>query len=351
MKIVFYLGLIVLIAGCQKQQALQDESGSYPIYATKFLFTETGVDVLEPWPGATQTKKYGQNDTIKRIVVTSTTHLPYLEMLGIGDRLVGFPGTKYISSEYFRTRVTEGHIMDLGPDGNMNLELLYSLEPDAVIAFDMGGESAVLSKLEQSGIRVIYNSDFLETSALGRAEWVRFFGALFQRQAQADSIFNEIDRRYTQLQSLAKNVTFRPTILTGVMYGDTWFLPGGNNFASTFYQDAGGKYLWDDNPSNGWLELSFESVLDKAADADFWIGIATINTLDELKAKDARYTAFAPFKHHQIFNYHKRISPTGGYDYFESGYARPDLILADLISILHPELLPDEETYYYQRVK
>jgi len=351
MKGFFYLAWFVLLLSCQKPQTVIIESESKPKYASKYLFTENGVSVLEPWPGATQSKHYVIDSAMKRIVVTSTTHLPYLEMLGIGDRLVGFPGTKYISSEYFINRVTNGHIIDLGPDGNMNLELLYNLEPNVVIAFDMGGESAVLNKLEQSGIQVIYNSDFLENTALGRAEWIRFFGALFQRQEQADSIFNVIDENYTSLKSLTTHVAFRPAILTGVMYGDAWFLPGGKNFSSTFYQDAGGKYLWEENPSNGWLELSFESVFDQANEADFWIGIATTNTLNELLEQDTRYGAFNAFKNGQIYNYHKRISPSGGYDYFESGYARPDLILADLISILHPELLPDYETYYFQRVE
>lgn len=319
-------------------------------YARKFQIEENQLIVTEPWPGAVAPIKYPLNEAPKRVVVTSTTHLPYLEMLDVDHTLVGFPNTGYISSAKIRKRVGKGEITDLGPDGNINMELLLSLQPDVVFAFDMGNESSSLDKISESGIPVIYNADYLETSALGRAEWIKFFGAFYEKEAEADSIFNEITTTYDSLKSLASTVEKRPGILSGVLYGDAWFLPGGQNWAAEFYRDAGGKYLWEDDSASGWLEISFESVFDKARSADYWIGISTFNTLNELAGQDERYTDFQAFKNRQVYNYNKRISPSGGYDFFESGYARPDLVLADLISILHPQLLPGYETYYFQKV-
>lgn len=319
-------------------------------YANKFELHGDQVTVTEPWPGATRSIAYPLQEAPKRVVVTSTTHLPYLEMLGVEDRLVGFPSTQYISSPKIRKLVEEGEITNLGPDGNINLELLISLEPDAVFAFDMGSESASLDKIAESGIPVIYNADYLETSALGRAEWIKFFGAFFDQENRADSIFSVIANRYDSLKSLKKNAAARPTIFSGVLYGDVWFLPGGKNWAAEFYQDAGGHYLWANDSTSGWLEISFESVYDKAHHADFWIGTSTFNTRKELIGQDARYAEFRAYQDDQIYNYNKRISPSGGYDFFESGYARPDIVLADLIRMLHPELLPGYETYYFQKL-
>ncbi|MBW3546120.1 MAG: ABC transporter substrate-binding protein, partial [Bacteroidetes bacterium] len=264
MKFLIQLFLVILILSCsRKQDQSNGEStslNSKTKYATNFKSYDNKLVVTEPWPGAVKPITYTLDKVPDRIVVTSTTYLPYLEMLGVEDRLVGFPGTKYISSPKIRKLVDEGAIMDLGPDGNMNLELLLSLEPDAVFAFDMGNESSTLDKIQEAGIPVVYNADFLETSTLGRAEWIKFYGAFFHQEEKADSIFSSIATAYDSLKNLVKNVKERPTILTGVMYGDAWFLPGGNNWSAAFYKDAGGKYIWEENPANGWIEVSFETV-------------------------------------------------------------------------------------------
>lgn len=345
----------VWILGCQSSESEKEKGNTYQLnttihYAEKFKVDSNQVVVTEPWPGAVKPKKYSVDEVPERIIVTSTTHLPYLELLGIEDRLVGFPNTKYISSQKIRKRMESGQITDLGPDGNLNLELVLSLQPDAVFAFDMGSESTSLDKLAEAGIPVIYNADYLETSALGRAEWIKFFGAFFHKENEADSIFNQIATVYDSLRAMTTKVDQRPTILSGVLYGDIWYLPGGQNWASGFFQDAGGNYLWANDPTSGWLELSFESVFDKARNADFWIGTSTFNTKEELKGQDARYEDFKAFEENEVYNYNKRLNAYGSYDFFESGYARPDLVLADMIKILHPELLPNYTTYYYERL-
>lgn len=353
MKTLVSILSVVLLLGCSKHSGEQQQAtlqSDRVTYATKFQIYDKKLVVNEPWPGATEPKTYKRSPEHRRVVVTSTTHLPYLEMLGIEDRLVGFPGTKYISSPVFRQRVNNGSITDLGPDGNINLELLISLQPDVVFSFDMGSESTALDKIVEAGIPVIYNADFLETSALGRAEWIKFFGAYFGLDARADSIFARISNRYNDLQELASSTKSKPTVLSGVLYGDVWFLPGGKNWAAKFYKDAGGKYFWQDNSSSGWMELSFETVFEKGHQGEYWIGTSTFNTKKELEGQDARYADFAAFKNDKVYNYNKRIGPSGGYDFFESGYARPDIVLADLIKILHPELMEDYETYYFQKL-
>lgn len=324
-------------------------------YASKFHFESKDakkfVVVSEPWPNANTSKKYGLDKPLNRIVCTSTSHLPFFELLGMEEVVVGFPNFNYISSEVFRERAEAGLLTDLGPDGNINMELLLSLNPDAVIAFDMGGEANALDKIEESGIPVIYNSDFLERSPLGRAEWIKFFGALLNKQSEADSIFSYIENEYNSLKQIGDGFEEKPSVISGVVYGDTWFLPGGQNWASTFFKNAGSKYLWEADTTSGWLELSFEAVYEAGVDADFWIGTSTLNSKNEMLGQDGRYGSFNSFKNDQVYNYNKRIGPNGGYDFFESGYSRPDLVLADLIKILHPDALPDYETVYFQKLE
>lgn len=344
--------LLIVIWSCTSSPSSSPSSSSLKSsalhHAQKFQITTESVIVTEPWPGATTPISYPLSSKRDRIVVTSTTHLPYLELLGLEDRLVGFPNTAYISSPVFRERVENGQITDLGPDGSINMELLLATQPDVVFVFDMGAESGSLDKIREAGIPIVYNSDFLEPTTLGRAEWIKFFGAYFDRSILADSIFSGIETRYDSLKNLASTVSYRPTVLSGILYGDVWFMPGGQNWGARFFEDAGGSYLWGNDPNTGWLELSFESVYDQAKEADFWIGVGSFDRLDQLKSEDNRYSEFKPFASQKVYNYSKRKSPFGGYDFFESGYARPDVVLADLIKILHPELMPGYSLYYYE---
>jgi iron complex transport system substrate-binding protein len=353
-KCLLCLLTLLCLISCKEKTTTEDTAKSHNSnnlsYATKFAIDGTKLIVLEPWPGALQSRTYEFETPPKRIVVTSTTHLPYLELLGLEDKLVGFVGTDYITSENINKRLAKGTIKEVGTNGAINLELLLSCQPDVVIVFDMGNESATLDKISAAGIPIIYNADFLENSALGRAEWIKFFGALFDVSDSANAIFDQIANRYNELKSLTDNLIDKPKIFSGVMYGDAWFLPGGQNWSAQFLKDAGGTYIWGNDATSGWLEVSFEAVLNKARTADFWIGVASINSLTELAAQDLRYTYFEAYQKGNIFNHNKRLGPHGGFDFFESAYARPDLVLADLIGILHPELLPDHEFYYFQKL-
>lgn len=353
-RLVF--GIFMLVIACSAPQK-ENSLGTVEkvLYAKGFHFeTEDQKRYLvvdEPWPNATKPIRYLLDQNPKRIVCTSTSHLPFFEMLGSEEAVVGFPNLNYISSEIFIQRANQGLLTDLGPDGNMNMELLFGVNPDAVVAFDMGGESKTLAKIQEAGIPVYYNSDFLEQSPLGRAEWIKFFGALLNKEKEADSIFTEIASEYNRLKALTATIENKPSILSGVVYGDTWFLPGGGNWAATFFENAGGEYLWEADTTTGWLELSFEAVYEKGNNARFWIGTSTLNTMDEMIGQDERYSSFNAYELGEVYNYNKKIGPNGGYDFFESGYSRPDLVLSDLIKILHPQLLPDYETVYFQNIK
>jgi len=287
---------------------------------------------------------------VTKWVVTSTTHVPGLDLLEIPDYLVGFPNTNYISSVAIRSRIEQDLVKDIGTVNGLNFESLVELQPELVISYISGPDRSQLDQLDQSGIPYVLNLDFMEESPLGRAEWIKFIGLLSGRFELADSIFKAIEQDYLNLRNLAGNVREKPTVFSGLLYGDTWFAPGANSFAAKFIEHAGGNYSWDDQDHFGSVELSLEAVFDRNGDTEFWIGTGDYSSKQALAGADPRYSHFQAFKTDKIYNYHGSIGPTGGFEYFELGGARPDLVLADLIKILHPDLLPDHQLYFYQKL-
>lgn len=341
-------------------------------YAEGFKVTEVGnaklVEVLYPFQGATSGYQYllvpkaepiPDHDQktkvisipLETIVCTSTTHIPLLDYLGETDRLVGFPTTDYISSEKMRKRIDDGKIEELGVDKGLNLELLAVLKPGMVMGYTMTGDYGQYQKMEDLGVPVVINAEYLEKHPLGRAEWIKFMALFFNKETEADSVFSVIEKNYLETKSKVDAVEQKPTVLSGIVYGDAWFLPGGQNYASKILKDAGCDYLWGDNNSNGFLELSFESVFEKAQHADLWIGVATMRSLDELKHSDHRYARFKPFTEKQIYTYDARKGAKGGSEFLELGYLRPDIILKDLVKIAHPEKLPGHELYFHKKLE
>jgi iron complex transport system substrate-binding protein len=342
-------------------------------YAKRFNITYYNsfkkIQINEAWPGSTDTltyiitgnqeiiEEYEKDDKITlieqpilKVVCFSTTHLSFLELINEESSLCGFPTTDYIYSEEIQNMVEKGQIKDLGPSNEINLESLLSLDPDLVFAFSMGSELSMIRKIQLSGIPLVLDADFLEDHPLGRAEWIKFIAAFFDKDQEADSIFSHIEQAYLKTKAKMDNMDDRPTIFTGVVYGDSWFMPGGNHYGTRFFKDAGGEYLWSGMDSENILQLSFESVYEKAGNADYWIGTATYNSLQEIEQADIRYQEFEAFKQGRVFNYLNQVSPSGGNAYFEMGYARPDIILKDLAKILHPEEMEDHHFYFYKKL-
>ena len=341
-------------------------------YAEGFAITKGDswilVEVKTPFQGAESGYRYllvpeGENvpehngdvrvirTPIESIVCTSTTHIPLLDYLDLTEKLVGFPTTDYISSEKTRQRVDAGNVVDLGVDKGLNFERLAALKPDLVMGYTMSADYGQFRKIEDFGIPVILNAEYLEKHPLGRAEWLKYVGAFFGKENEADSIFSAIEKNYLATSALCAEAERRPTVISGIMYGDAWFLPGGQNYGSRILRDAGCHYLWEDDKSSGYLELSFESVYGKAHTADLWIGTGPFSSLEELAAGDHRYEKFDAFRNGNIFNYDARKGARGGNEYLELGYLRPDLILMDLVHIAQPECLPDHKLYFHRRLE
>lgn len=374
--LIFILILSCKDSGTNSIEGLSAADSNSVSHAKGFNIKEVGdgikiIVVNSPWPESSEVYTYAlvprekvkQNidpgfeaDAIipipvRRIIVTSTTHIPSLEELGVAERLIGFPQTDYISSPLTRSLVDKGQIVEMGTNESLNTEIAIELEPDLIVGFGIDDQNKAYSAIESAGIPVVYNGDWIEETPLGKAEWIKFFGPFFEKEAQADSIFGQIEMEYNKARALAQSTTLRPTVLSGALYKDVWYLPAGESWAARFIEDANGKYLWSDTPGTGSLSLSIEAVLDKATEADLWISPSQFTGYDEMATANDHYLEFKAFRERKLFTFARSKGATGGLLYYELGPSRPDMILKDLIHIFHPELMPEHEPYFFKPLK
>ena len=364
--------IFVLVVSCKKEVSKKrTNTGPHPENTIKYAKgfdvistkNEKKIIIKNPYSNTSTNFEYiikkGNNEQlnvintpIKKIVVTSTTHIPMLELLGEEKALVGFQNTDYISSPKTRERIEAGFVKELGNEALLNTEILLELRPDAVIGFAMGDMNKTYNLIEKHGIPVIINGDWREETPLGRAEWIKFFGALFDKEKLADSIFNTIEEDYLAAKLMAKEKTSYPTILSGaIMKNDIWSLPAGESFVAQFLTDANLHYLWKDTHGKGSLQLSFESVLDKGQFADYWIAPGYFSSKAQLLENNPQYQNFSAFKNNKIFTASTKRGVKGGVMYYELGPTRPDLILQDLIKITNPEILPNYTLTFFEQMK
>lgn len=284
----------------------------------------------------------------ERIVLTSTTHIPALEALGVADKLIGFPGLDYVSSPLTRNRIDNGQIMELGANETLNTEKTIALHPDLMVGFGVSGEPRTYKTLKAAQIPVVYNGDWMEQDPLGKAEWIKFFGLLTGQNKRADSIFKSIESEYAKAKKLAAKAKEYPTVLSGALYRDIWYMPGGKSWGTQFLKDAHANYLWAGTSEAGSLSLSLEAVLDKGRNAAYWISPSQFRSYEEMAKANPHYQKIKAFKEKKVFTYALSKGPTGGLLYFELGPARPDWVLKDLIYFLHPGLMPEHQPVFFK---
>ncbi|MCX2477870.1 ABC transporter substrate-binding protein [Pedobacter sp. MC2016-15] len=288
---------------------------------------------------------------VKRLVAMSSTHVAQADFAGVSDDIIGLGSFKYISSAVVRKNIAAGKVRDVGVDGTMNDEMLISMKPGLVIV--MGNPDAKYSKYEtltRAGVPVMLNSEWLETSPLGRAEWVKVMAALTNTEDVVDQKFDAIEKEYHRLAEIGRHAKDKPTLISGMPFKGVWNVPDGDSYMAEFYKDAGTNYKWRNVKGKGSLALNFETVAPEALKADYWLNVGYVDSKKDIRATDVRYADFKPFKTGKIFNYNKRVNDLGSNDYWESGSVSPHLILADLIRILHPELLPQHQLFYYKQL-
>ena len=289
------------------------------------------------------------------LITLSTTQLPPLIQLDLLDHLVGVDSGFYVSSTAVTERVADGQIAEVGFGANINIELALELQPSLVLAYGFNPVTDAHPILRDAGIFTALDASWRETSPLGRAEWLKFVALFYNREAEAEAVFDTIASEYGLARQLAADIpeADKPTLLLNSFlgYADAWYIPGAESYAGQMMRDAGARLLLSAEGSRESQPHSFEAVYDAALDAEVWlVETFAVNTPDDLLAIDSRFGDFAAFQAGAVWNNNADENANGGNNYYEWGVANPQIALRDLVAILHPEALPDHEFAFYKQL-
>lgn len=343
-----------------------------PQYAAGFEIRSTAegdarlIVVKNPWQGAegveqmllidpAQRFHIGQHPEVQRltapaerIVCLSSSHIAMLDAIGQVERVVGVSGIDFIMNEHIVANRSK--IGDIGYDNNMNYELLLSLDADLVLLYGVSAENSIESKLRELGIAYLYIGEYVESSPLGKTEWIVAVGEAIGHREQGEACFNKIADSYNAIsERIAKHISGeeRPRAMINTPYRDAWVLPSKNNYMARIIRDAGGRCYTTEGEGNTSKPIDIEQALLYAGSADFWLNVGSCRTLQELTSQNPRFAEVKVVKDKKVYNNTARSTAPVGSDFWESGVVRPDLILKDLATIFHPDIMAQEHTLYY----
>ncbi len=311
----------------------------------------TPAPFLDEFPEGTQFIEVPAGD----LITLSTTQLPALSQLGLLDHLVGVDSGFYISNPEVASMIADGEVAEVGFGAQVNIELVLELQPQLVMSYGYNPASDAHPVLLEAGIFTALDASWRELSPLGRAEWLKFTALFYNLEAQASAIYQDIAAQYeaVKAKAAAVNAEDRPHVLINSFlgYADAWFIPGQETYVGRLIRDAGGDLLLAEAGSATSQGLSFEVAFEGGFDADIWL-VETFGLYSgaDLLALDSRFGDFAAFQSGDIWNNNRDENANGGNNYYESGVTNPHLVLADLLAIFHPDLMPEHKFAFYQRL-
>ena len=287
------------------------------------------------------------------VITLSTTQLPALSQLDLLPNLIGVDSGFYISTPAVADMIADGAVEEIGFGAAINIERVLELDPDLVFSYGFNPATDAHPVLLEAGIFTALDASWREFSPLGRAEWIKFTALFYNREAKAKEVYAEIVAQYEAVQQLASTISAadRPHVLINAFlgYADAWFIPGDDTYVGQLIRDAGGKLLLAEEGSTASRGLSFEVVYDGGLEADIWL-VETfgVSSGADLLALDSRFGDFAAYQNGNMWNNNRDENANGGNNYYEWGVTNPHLVLADLLAIFHPDLLPEHEFAFYQ---
>ncbi len=379
-RIVAVLCALVFVA-CAGEPARSLEEFSTvvyePSYATGFDLrgaegaASTLLTVRNPWQGAEGVEKRlfiaregerapegfeGQviEGSAERVVCMSSTYVAMIDALDCTERVVGVSGIDFIYNTRVREAASEGRVHDVGHDSDINFELLLTLQPDLVLLYGVSGENGVANaKLDELNIPYLYLGDYVEESPLAKAEWTVAVAEILGVRERGEKLFEGIESRYLELRErVEESVTERPTVMFNTPYRDTWYMPSSRSYAVRIVEDAGGRYVYDGNHGTASQPIDLEQAYVLTREADYWINVGQYATLEDLRRDNHRFVGAKAVREGRVYSSDRRATAKGGSDFWESAVVNPDVVLSDLVAILHPELnLVGEELTYYKRIE
>lgn len=282
----------------------------------------------------------------ERVVCMSTSHVAMIDAIGAVESIVGVSGKQYVMNEAV---ATNPEVKDVGYDSNLDYETLVSLRPDVVLMYGVAAENtAVTAKFRELGIPYIYLGDYTEQSPLGKAEWMVAVAEIVGCREHAEELFSEVMERYEAVRyGVMPDV--EPKVMFNLPYQDVWYMPSDDSYMVRLVEDAGGEYIYKGkNPTGGSRGISLEEALLLVADADLWLNVGQCRSLDELCAVAPHFVSSEVVKRGNVYNNNLRQTAAGGSDFWESAIVRPDVVLRDMVDIMHGH---DDSLYYHRRLK
>lgn len=354
------VSLLLLAVSCVNQNPTEKESTAIVVqttYAKGFTIDTVPnylrVTVYNPWSKEKRilSRYYlGRNDSLSdsiptdgrfikiplaQCAVTSGTHIGFMESLGLLDQIVGICYADRIYNDTIRKRIEKGTIVDLEDPFMINFEKLIALRPNAIMASGYNQQDEYSKRMAQTGIPVIFINEWMESSPLARTEWIKYLAVFFDCSTLANSIFEQVAKSYEELKSQRKeaNAGVRKKIMTGENFRGTWYMPGGKNWMSTLFADAGAEYIYASNAEHGSIPLSSEEVLSRFNDATIWVNVNS-NSLSELRDIDNKHTFFKAYKDGEVYSNSKMTKGLAN-NFWESGVMNPHKLLRDYVLILN----------------
>lgn len=373
-KLLTIIAISLLVSCKERQINTLEKSNSYALFFS-YNKNESGPDTLtinEGWDKNQITKTYllvsdstkateeskihSNNDNITviktpvtKVVCMSTSHISFLNALGETNSIVAISGSRYVSDSIIKRRVETDIVKDIGYESSVNYEILFSLNPDIVFIYGISGEdNQYINKIRESGITVVPVGDYLEHHPLGKAEYLKFFSYFYNKENIADSIFSGICKRYYKATERVRDITDNPLILLNAPLKETWYIPGEDNYMTRLINDAGGSVLYSKKGDSHSYAHSIEMVIKEAYKADLWLNPNHYKSLKELSNSNPMFRDFPLIKKGIVYNNIKRTTSGGGSDFWENGVIEPDVILNDLINIIHPQRGNKKELEYYK---
>lgn len=284
---------------------------------------------------------------VRSVICMTTLQLSNFIKLNALDKVVGITSTRFLFNEQMNRQLKEGKTRKIGIEGEFDNEAILALNPDIILVspFKKGGYDAI----RNLDIPLISFLGYKESSPLGQAEWIKFIAMLLGIEEQANKQFDDIENKYNKLKVLSASVSERPTVLSGELHSGNWYVVGGNSYLAQLFRDAGADYFMKNDNESGGFYVDFETVYSQGANTDYWRMVNSHDgtfTYDALKQSDARYADFKAFKDKKLIYCNLREKP-----FYENTPVEPEVVLADLIKIFHPSLLPEYVPVYYELLK
>lgn len=338
-RTILYLCLLPLLFSCSGRKDIRHEGNC--AYARYFDLQDDKIIIISPYDACRDTFEVAV--PLNRIACLSTSHIACLAAVGRSDAVCAVSGAAYISNDRVRSSAA-----DIRGDGTLDYERLLASAPELLVTFTVSSfEPPYIAKLRSLGIPVLVIHDHLEDHPLARAEYIRLFGALTGKRAEADSVFAAVAAGYERLAAeVSESAAGTAAVLMNIPFGDQWYVPGADGYMSRLISDAGGEVLGE-QPGSASSVISVEKAYELSQKADFWFHTGYCSTMEQLEGAHPLFSDFPVAVRGRVWNNTARLTPGGGNDFWESGVTHPDIVLRDIVSILHPEVTGTADSLHY----